>query len=118
MTYLDQARAGDSRMDGINENEIDEGILGAVRLLRAAGVDTYSSCQGGGYQMGHGYLLPTVCFSGDDNEGERAEKIATDAGLIVRQVSRTWYTRDGERCGPFWEMQFVMGAAWRAPEDR
>ena len=68
--------------------------------------------------MGHGYLLPTVCFNGDDAEGERAERIATEAGYQVRQVSRTWYTRDGERCGPFWELQFVMGAACRAPIER
>ena len=97
---------------------LDDGIIGVVRVLRAAGVATYSSCQGGGYQMGHGYLLPTVCFDGDDNEGERAEKIATDAGYQVRQISRTWYTRNGERCGPFWEIQFVTGAACRAPQDR
>ena len=104
----------DLRMSREAEDAIDEGILGVVRILRAAGVDTYSSCQGGGYWMGHGYMLPTVCFKGDDADGERAERVATEAGYQVRQVSRTWYTRDGERIGPFWEMQFVMGAACRA----
>ena len=115
----------DIRMEVPDENwmvegpdALDDGIIGVVRVLRAAGVDTYSSCQGGGYLMGHGYLLPTVCFNGGDGEGERAERVATDAGYQVRQVSRTWYTRNGERVGPFWELQFVMGAACRAPNDR
>ena len=97
---------------------LDDGIIGVVKVLRAAGVDTYSSCQGGGYLLGHGYLLPTVCFNGDDAEGERAERIATEAGYQVRQVSRTWHTREGTRYGPFWELQFVMGAACRGPIDR
>lgn len=105
-----QIMTTDKRMVDIDDG-IDEGILGVVEVLRANGVDTYSSCQGGGYQMGHGYLLPTVCFTGDDAEGERAERIATEAGYLVRQVSRTWYTRGGVRYGPFWEIQFVMGAA-------
>jgi hypothetical protein len=108
----------DRRMEPLSDDMVDDGIIGVVRLLRDAGVHTYSSCQGGGYLLGHGYLLPTVCFEGDDEEGERAEKIADGAGYQVRQISRTWYTRDGERMGPFWELQFVMGAACRAPKDR
>ena len=106
---------GDHQSAGIEEDQIDEGILGVVLALREAGVATYSSCQGGGYQMGHGHLLPTVCFEGDEQEGQRAEKIATSAGYLVRQISRIWYSRDGVRYGPFWEMQFVMGAAARRP---
>ena len=104
--------------DKLIEAEIDDGILGVVLVLNDAGVKTFSSCQGGGYGWGHGYLRPIVCFDGDDSEGERAEKIATDAGYQVFQVQRVWYTRDGERVGPFWEMEFVAGAACRAPKDR
>ena len=104
--------------DKLIEAEIDDGILGVVLVLNDAGVKTFSSCQGGGYECGHGYLRPIVCFDGDDSEGERAEKIATDAGYQVFQVQRVWYTRDGERVGPFWEMEFVAGAACRAPKDR
>ena len=104
--------------DKLIEAEIDDGILGVVLVLNDAGVKTFSSCQGGGYGWGHGYLRPIVCFDGDDSEGERAEKIATDAGYQVFPVQRVWYTRDGERVGPFWEMEFVAGAACRAPKDR
>ena len=99
-------------------NELDDGIIGVVKVLRSHGIDTYSSCQGGGYGWGHGYLRPIVCFHGDENEGERAEKIVTEAGYQVYQVSRVWYSRNGERCGPNWEMEFVSGAACRAPQDR
>ena len=80
---------------------LDDGIVGVVKALRAAGVDTYSSCQGGGSAFGHGYIRPTVCFDGDDAEGERAERIAHAAGYQVRQVARIWYTRDGERVRTF-----------------
>ena len=86
---------------------LDDGIIGVVRVLRNAGIETFSSCDG------HMRNRPIIWFTGDENEGERAEKIATEAGFQVFQVSRFWYTRQGERCGPYWEISFVSGAAHR-----
>lgn len=97
---------------------LDDGIIGVVKVLMAAGVKTFSSCQGGGRAAGHAHERPQVWFDGDDAEGERAEKIATDAGYQVFEVARFWYTRAGERTGPFWRLEFVSGAACRAPVDR
>ena len=94
--------------DGFDAAEIDEGIRGVVMALRAAGVETFSSCQGGGLFWGHGYVRPTVCFEGNENEGARAVKVATAAGFIVRQISRVWPTGAGSS---HWEMDFVSGAA-------
>ena len=112
---MDADANGRPAMTELPEDEIDEGILGVVKVLHAAGVETFSSCQGGGPAFAHAYIWPTVSFYGDDAEGERAEKIATGAGFLVRRVNRVWFTRDGERFGPTWEMQFVSGAAWIAP---
>lgn len=101
----------------LNEAEIDEGILGAVKVLRAAGVKTFSSCQGGGYPFGHGYSKPTICFDGDEAEGVRAYEVVEAAGFIPFQVARVFYKRGGTWYGDKWEMTFVSGAAHRAPND-
>src|ERR1700738_4540247 len=63
---------------------LDDGIIGVVRALRNAGIDTSSSCDG------HMRERPTVWFTGDENEGERAEMVATEAGFQVFHVSRFW----------------------------
>jgi len=78
--------ASDLRMSQEAEDAVDEGILGVVCVLRAAGVDTYSSCQGGGYWMGHGYMLPTVCFKGD-NAGGRARRTHRNRGWLSGSAS-------------------------------
>jgi len=89
---------------------LDDGIVGAVKALRAAGIETFSSCDG---SPGHTHQRPLIWFNGDDDAGFFAEKVATKAGYQVFQVSRFWYSRQGERCGPFWEIAFVRGAAHR-----
>ena len=97
---------------------LDDGIVGVVKVMMAAGINTFSSCQGGGRLEGHAHLRPQVWFEGDANEGERAERIVSEAGYQVWELSQFWYTRQGERCGPFWKIEFVSGAACRAPIDR
>ena len=95
---------------------LDDGIIGVVKVLMAAGVETFNSCQGGGPAFGHAHMMPVVSFKGDEDAGRRAERIATEAGYQVFQLARIEYERQGER-HEYWELQFVMGAACRAPID-
>lgn len=88
-------------------DEIDFGIRGPLRVLNDAGFETFSSCEGGGYWRGHGYLRPIICFNGDDNEGPKALKVIEDAGYIVFQLNRVYFKE-----GPsYWQLEFVGGAA-------
>src|SRR5688500_15798303 len=59
---------------------LDVGIRTAVHALRAAGIETFESCEGG---PGHAYLEPTVRFHGDRGEGFRALAVGLQAGLPV-----------------------------------
>jgi len=56
--------------------ELDRGIAKTVERLRAAGVETYESCEGG---PGHAYPEPTIAFRG----GPYAGWVALGAFAIV-----------------------------------
>lgn len=86
---------------------LDPGIRPYVEGLRAAGVETFESCEGG---RGHTYPEPTVRFHGDFAEGFRALAIAIRHRWPVADLRRTWPVVAGEPTGPWWEMTFV-GAA-------
>lgn len=86
---------------------LDPGIYPAVVALRAAGVETFESCEGG---AGHAYPVPTVRFHGGADEGYRALAAALRAGLKVAELRRVWPIIDGEPTGPWWEMTFAPGA--------
>src|SRR5439155_26044763 len=77
--------------------ELDPGIAPAVRILQAAHVPTYESCEGG---PGHAFPEPTVRFRGNMAEGFSALATAIDAqseiGLSVFQLRRVWRLDDGE----------------------
>src|SRR5438046_1430076 len=83
---------------------LDPDIRRAVEALRAAGVETFESCQGG---EGHAYAEPTVRFHGGQAEGFRAFAAAVTAGLPVQDLRRTWPVVDGEPTGPWWELTFA-----------
>lgn len=83
---------------------LDPGIAPAVEALRAAGVETFESCDGG---AGHAYSEPTVRFHGDRAEGLRALSVALRAGLPVYNLHRVWRIDDGEPTGPWWELVFL-----------
>jgi hypothetical protein len=87
-----------------DDSQIDPGIRDIVAALRASGVETFESCEGG---AGHAYHEPTVRFFGGGAEGFRAYAVAVDAGLCVAQLSRVWPINDGEPTGPWWEMTFT-----------
>lgn len=83
---------------------LDKGIEREVMILRAAGIETYESCEGGN---GHAFPEPTVRFHGDAHEGWRALTVALQHSLHVYALRRVWDIIDGEPTGPTWEMVFV-----------
>lgn len=85
-------------------DELDDGIREIVRVLRAEGVATFESCEGG---EGHCFPEPTVKFEGPTEEGYRAYAAARMHGLPVARLQRAWTSRDGELVGPWWELVFV-----------
>jgi hypothetical protein len=87
---------------------LDPGIRQYVEVLRAEGVETFESCQGG---EGHAYAEPTVRFHGDRSEGFRAVAVAFRHNFPVRALNRTWPCHDGEPTGPYWELTFYLPSA-------
>jgi hypothetical protein len=83
---------------------LDPGIREAVERLRAAGVETFESCEGG---PGHAFSEPTVRFDGDPSEGFRAfAAVFGKYGLQVKRLQRVWRVERGELTGPSWELVF------------
>jgi hypothetical protein len=82
---------------------LDAGIAAYVEALRATGIETFESCEGG---AGHAAAEPIVRFYGDKTEGFRALDAALKLGLPVRDLRRYWQVVDGEPCGPYWELAF------------
>lgn len=72
-------------------------------VLRAAGVETFESCEGGD---GHTFPEPPVRFYGGHVEGFRAFAAAAEVSLPVLEVRRTWPILDGAPTGPWRELTF------------
>lgn len=85
------------------EMPIDAGIRRYVLILRAEGIETEQSCEGG---PGHACPEPTVRFSGNAYEGFRAFAVAMTYGLPVLHLRQTYVVVDGQLRGPCWEMTF------------
>ncbi len=88
----------------MSERKLDAGVREAVLILRAAGVETFESCEGG---SGHPFPEPTIRFHGDNFEGFRALSVAQKNGLQVDQLRRYYQVQNGEPTGPYWELTFV-----------
>ena len=82
---------------------LDPGIACFVHVLRAAGIETFESCEGG---PGHAYPEPTIRFHGDRAAGLRALAAALEKKLPIAELRRVWPILDGEPTGPWWEMTF------------
>jgi hypothetical protein len=80
---------------------LDRGIRDAVMALRAVGIETFESCEGGD---GHAFFEPTIRFHGNRAEGFRALSAAIQVGLRVSELRRVWPIIDGEPTGPCWEL--------------
>lgn len=89
--------------DPVDVPGVDRGIRYALAVLRAAGVETYQSCEGG---VGHSFLEPTIQFHGEPAEGFRALAVALTYDLPVNDLRRAWSVQQGEALGPTWEITF------------
>jgi hypothetical protein len=85
------------------DHQIDAGIMRYVKVLLAAGIETFESCEGG---EGHAFHEPTVRFHGERAEGFRALAVALQNGLPVVSLRRTYSVIEGEPTGPDWELVF------------
>jgi hypothetical protein len=85
------------------ERDLDAGIRHCVLVLRAGGIETFESCEGGD---GHAFFEPTVRFHGDASEGFKALAVALRQRLKVAELRRYYSIQDGEPHGPHWEMTF------------
>lgn len=84
--------------------QLDIGIRETVELLRANGVETYESCEGG---AGHAYHEPTICFHGTPEAGWRCLALCLAYGRPVAELRRFWRMQDGhEPEGPSWAITF------------
>ena len=82
---------------------LDPGIARVVHILRAAGVETFESCEGG---TGHSYSKPTVRFHGNVGAGHYALGVAMTYAFPVSQLRRTWDIEEKCPTGPCWELVF------------
>lgn len=87
---------------------LDAGIRPYVLALRAAGIETFESCEGG---EGHAFPEPTIRFHGGMAEGFKAFGAARERGLPVFSVRLSYIVTDGVLTGPWWEMTFHTKAA-------
>lgn len=81
---------------------LEPGIAAAVIALNAAGIETFTSCEGG---PGHAFPEPTVRFYTD---GAFDLDALREAKLDVRELRKVWGFVDGVACpeSPFWELVF------------
>lgn len=102
MTHVASAISG-ALSPGDSHLPLDPGIAEAVTVLRAGGVETFESCEGG---PGHAFPVPTVRFFGDAWAGFRAFAVAMECGLNVASLRRIYDVIDCQLHGPWWEMTF------------
>ena len=82
---------------------LDSGIAEVVHILRAAGVETFESCEGG---PGHAFPEPTVRFHGNVGAGHLALGVVMTHALPVSELRRTWSIEEKCPTGPCWELVF------------
>jgi hypothetical protein len=87
----------------VTDMELDFGIRDAVLALRAAGIETFESCEGG---KGHAFPDPTIKFQGGPWAGYRAFAAAMERGLPVLRIQQVYGVSGNHLEGPWWEMIF------------
>ena len=94
---------------------IDPGIRYAVLVLRAGGIETFESCEGG---PGHAFPDPTIRFHGGAWVGYRAFAVAMEHDLPVLELRRVHDVYGGQLNGPWWALVFrpSVRAIAEAPE--
>lgn len=83
---------------------LDPGIAPIVRVLRAHGVETFESCEGGD---GHAYHVPTVAVHGGRPEaGWHALSVALTYGYEPTTVARVWRISESAPVEVAWHLTF------------
>ena len=82
---------------------LDPGIAKTVIALRAAGVETFESCEGG---EGHTFDVPTIRFRGTARCGFLVLGLAMKNCWPVVALQRSWKVIENEVTGPHWELVF------------
>jgi hypothetical protein len=93
----------DRRPSPLDLEGLDKGIRKPVEVLRANGIETIQSCQGG---KGHSSPDPMVQFCGTVETGFRAVSVCLAFGLPIAALRRVWDVFDHEPVGPHWEITF------------
>jgi len=87
----------------IEEEKLDDKIKPIVLFLRANGVETFESCEGG---PDHCFNAPTIRFWGGKNEGLRVTYLCIEKTLPIFEVRRVFVIQEHEIQAPFWEITF------------
>lgn len=82
---------------------LDPGIAAAVHALNDAGIETFTSCEGG---EGHAFPEPTVRFYGDADNARKAARIVFSADTKPHELRRVWALAFGYPHAPLWELVF------------
>ena len=91
--------------DEVLKTHLEEGIAEAVLFLRAHGVETMWSCEGG---PGHACPEPTIRFDAQLAEAFEAYAICERFNWPLHSLRCVWDIGFmGEPCGPVWELVFT-----------
>ncbi len=85
---------------------LEPGIAAAVHALNDAGIETFTSCEGG---PGHAFPEPTVRLSGDLTavfDAMAAVQVVVDAGLPIHELRHVWMVAHLPEFEQFWELVF------------
>lgn len=83
-------------------DEIDAPVVAALHALADYGIDTFSSCQGGGGD--HAHVMPAILFHGSEHDGLYAVWLLEAQGFRVQTLSRHWDLDHGLPRQPFWKV--------------
>ncbi|MDE0033679.1 MAG: hypothetical protein OXU75_11150 [Deltaproteobacteria bacterium] len=81
---------------------LDPNILPYVEVLRAHGVETIESCQGG---PGHSRAGPYISFRGPPGEGLRVAGIAQNLGWPITRIVKEWAFFGDDITTPVWVLK-------------
>jgi hypothetical protein len=82
-------------------DQMDDGIVEAVVILRDHGIETCQSCEGG---PGHSYSEPSIDFLGGPAAGFAAVSVARQHGLPVDALYRVWNVQGDEIFEVVWRL--------------
>ena len=92
----------------VNLDDLDPGVRPYVETLRANGIETIESCEGGD---NHYSDRPWIRFRGESfTDGLKSVAIALDHAMPLFQLKRVWNVSEDNLVGPDWELSFFNKA--------